>query len=484
VRYLVVAALLVSPPALAWVSMDGNTSPPNPVWASTPVHWSMNQNGSADMGVATSETVCLDSFASWSAPSCTSWATVYDGTTPAMPGGSGQVVGWQESGWPYGSGAIGVTSVAFGGPSTIVHADITFNGVNYTWTTSGGGGSSVDAQSIATHEMGHFLGLGDLYGGGCAGEPTMCGIYSGGTGARTLAADDIDGVCALYPAPACTGDGDCPAGQRCVDGFCVEAPEPGDPCDPCTAHEDCGGDSDLCLSGFPDGGMYCGKACASPADCPTGYDCIAVGGAPSSQCVPATWDCHDIPECLENDDCVAPLICLDGACVPEPDCYTDDDCPEGEICQDGACIPDPFPHLPWCSVCTSHDDCGGPDDLCMGGFVDGSSRCGVSCDSVGGDCGPGKLCYHFEDAPDQCIPDDMNCSDIPPDCASDADCAPGQVCSGGTCIDVVADLVMVSGCGCSLPGARPAPGLALALALALACGVLLRRRRSRDPSSR
>ena len=67
---IVVAVLLDASPAWAWVSIDGNTSPPNPVWSSVPVHWNMNQNGSADLGPAVSETVCLDSFASWSAPTC------------------------------------------------------------------------------------------------------------------------------------------------------------------------------------------------------------------------------------------------------------------------------------------------------------------------------------------------------------------------------------------------------------------------------
>ena len=430
---------LVPSAALAWISLDGNSSPPHTVWSSVPVSWGMHQDGSLDLGADLSETTLLASFATWSEPTCTSWATTYTGRTGSRPsGGDGQnVQGWIEAGWRYGSGAIGVCSVSFWGGGTIGEADISYNGVNFTWNTTGGGGSAVDTQSIATHEQGHFLGLGNLYGSGCVGDPTMCGVYSGGTGARTLASDDINGVCTMYPSGSggCVTDDDCSAGHHCEDGVCVPDVVTGEPCDPCTAHEECGGTNDLCLGGFPDGGMYCGGACSVPADCPSGFDCIEIGGAPVNQCVPSDFDCSSItPECDTDDDCPAGEICDGGRCVEEtPDCVTDEDCPLGEICRDGECIPDPSPHLPWCAECTSHEECGDSDDLCLGGFIDGTSRCGISCESVGGNCGEGNTCYHFDDLPDQCIPASMDCS---PDCSTDDDCPPGQHCVDGHCTNV------------------------------------------------
>ncbi len=42
-----------------------------------------------------------------------------------------------------------------------VDSDIVFNS-KYEWSTSGKNG--VDVQSIALHEMGHTIGLADLYG--------------------------------------------------------------------------------------------------------------------------------------------------------------------------------------------------------------------------------------------------------------------------------------------------------------------------------
>ena len=94
----------------------------------------------------------------------------------------------------------------------LVEADIFFNS-RYPWTTaSGGQGGRFDVQSIATHEAGHFLGLGHSAlgetvreGGGrrvIAAEAVMFPIAfsPGGFNERRLRADDIAGVSDIYPA--------------------------------------------------------------------------------------------------------------------------------------------------------------------------------------------------------------------------------------------------------------------------------------------
>ncbi|MHB8120099.1 MAG: matrixin family metalloprotease [Methanothrix sp.] len=48
------------------------------------------------------------------------------------------------------------------GYNTAVESDIVFN-TGYTWRTDGLNGG-FDVQSVALHELGHTLGLGDLYG--------------------------------------------------------------------------------------------------------------------------------------------------------------------------------------------------------------------------------------------------------------------------------------------------------------------------------
>lgn len=105
---------------------------------------------------------------------------------------------------PYSdNNAIAVTSVwgYFGGrPETreIVEWDMLFN-TFYTWGDALALGSSVmDLQNIATHELGHSAGMGDLYSGSCIPE-TMYG-YSGygETAKRDLNNGDILGIRKLY----------------------------------------------------------------------------------------------------------------------------------------------------------------------------------------------------------------------------------------------------------------------------------------------
>lgn len=86
----------------------------------------------------------------------------------------------------------------------IVDFDIVFN-TRYTWGNAGStietGVYSVsfyDTQNIATHEIGHGVGLGDLYQSQWSTQ-TMYGYASlGETSKRTLESGDIAGLQALY----------------------------------------------------------------------------------------------------------------------------------------------------------------------------------------------------------------------------------------------------------------------------------------------
>jgi len=76
--------------------------------------------------------------------------------------------------------------------------DVEFNDY-YSWSTAAGcPAGRYDVQGIATHELGHALGLLDLYGTADS-EKTMYGISSTGeTKKRTLEPDDIDGIKYIY----------------------------------------------------------------------------------------------------------------------------------------------------------------------------------------------------------------------------------------------------------------------------------------------
>ncbi len=102
---------------------------------------------------------------------------------------------------PYAN-AIAVTIVwgIFGGPPSqrqIVEFDMIFDDVDFDWSI-GGSETTMDLQNIATHELGHAVGLGDLYESGCA-EVTMYGYSENGeTKKQTLEPDDVAGLVALY----------------------------------------------------------------------------------------------------------------------------------------------------------------------------------------------------------------------------------------------------------------------------------------------
>jgi len=98
--------------------------------------------------------------------------------------------------------AIAITIVwgNFKGPAAgreLVEWDQVFDDVDYNWSSTGEPGR-MDFENIATHELGHSVGLNDLYNSGCANE-TMYGYADyGETMKRSLEAGDIAGIKALY----------------------------------------------------------------------------------------------------------------------------------------------------------------------------------------------------------------------------------------------------------------------------------------------
>jgi len=98
-------------------------------------------------------------------------------------------------------GTIGVTVVwgIFGGPPRgreLVGWDQVYNTV-YPWSDSGEA-LKMDLDNIGTHELGHSVGLGDLYDVACLDE-TMYGYADyGETNKRDLNAGDIEGINKLY----------------------------------------------------------------------------------------------------------------------------------------------------------------------------------------------------------------------------------------------------------------------------------------------
>ncbi len=288
------------------------------------------------------------------------------------------------------------------------------------------------------HESGHMLGLlhpcelgGALGAPDCsqhpeAAEATMYPVYS--SGEVTLSADDVAGVCFLYPGSDCEITG-CPSGTVCQpEGCLVKCGER-----MCMAGERC--TSDGCQPAPPPGECS-GPLCTKPG-CIRDDECATV-----QQCVHGK--CQG--RVLNGDPCKVNEECAGGACdggFCTFACSSDLACPPGLTCSSkvanapGQCIG----KLPLGATCTSPDQCLGGE--CLAGAGD-TAICTRRCGGTSGSC-----------------PADWLCSSVD----GNAVCRPFQVAAGG---------------GCSL-GAREGkgPGRAGAGALAtLALVGVVRRRRA------
>lgn len=79
----------------------------------------------------------------------------------------------------------------------LVEWDMVFNQADFDWSASGDP-AKMDFENIATHELGHAVGLSDLYVSDCSLQ-TMYGYAADGeTGKRTLENGDMIGISKLY----------------------------------------------------------------------------------------------------------------------------------------------------------------------------------------------------------------------------------------------------------------------------------------------
>lgn len=281
--------------AAAWTPIEASA----PRWGEMPVGYYVNRStipgGIAGIAVSRIES----GFASWANAGCTEWrANLLGDTTDRDNYNDGKsVFYWISDSWPGALGdvnsVIGVTMPVWGRfDNLIVDADMVFNNVKFCWNDSGNNGC-VDTQSIATHEQGHFLGLGH------SSEPsaTMAAYYVAGSSTRTLEGDDVEGVCALYPI-----------GGTAAASTSSAAAGGGGSCDSCSN----GSLSNTCRPQY--------DACGASFACRTFAGCIAE--CPDDACVDRCVSAH-----AEGASTYGRLIdCVCGACSSE--CSTE--CAGGE----------------------------------------------------------------------------------------------------------------------------------------------------------
>lgn len=290
----------------------------------------------------------------WVRPECSLFRFAYGGTTNdhAAPGDGANTIEWLED-WsaigfePTAAGATDVQYEKIDGEWRIVEADVYLNG-ELEWSAYPDGIDQWDVAGVLVHELGHVLGLmhpcepdGADGAPDCDDEPEaessiMYPFYDDWSAIPS--ADDLAGVCFLYPTPIC-GEFGCAEGELCTESGCVATCE----------EEACGA------------GYFCSdNGCRSTA-CALGCDgatCTA-----DRECGPA--------ESCEGGSCVsdAPGVeptCSDGACAPVDACGTTG--AGGENGAGGACSDAATSAVPLGAACETAAECA--DGRCVSGAVE------------------------------------------------------------------------------------------------------------------
>jgi hypothetical protein len=181
-------------------------------WASRCVSFDVQQNGTPLRGIPydVAMQVISDGYFTWQAADCgggvpplldvaTHNGAICDQRVYNDVGPNANVWMFRDDEWPYDGvpgAAFALTTVTYDLENgEIFDADVEINSVQNELSLDATTVTN-DLPSIVTHEVGHFLGLSHS----SVQEATMFVTYvAGSTELRTLAADDMAAICAVYP---------------------------------------------------------------------------------------------------------------------------------------------------------------------------------------------------------------------------------------------------------------------------------------------
>ena len=181
-------------------------------WRGRCISFGVDHRGSPKRGIdhETARTVIWSAYRSWLDTDCAGQPPSLELSDSPAPircdhqeynQDDGNANAWifLDDAWPYeGRGhQLALTTLTFNVDNgEIFDVDVEINSFQFTITV-GDDAVQADLQSVATHEAGHFFGLSHSNVQGATMRPQ----YSeGDSSLRSLEADDVEGICALYPA--------------------------------------------------------------------------------------------------------------------------------------------------------------------------------------------------------------------------------------------------------------------------------------------
>ncbi len=204
-------------PGDTWAFRCSRTGPgfgPSLVWTTREIPWHADRALLAfvdDVGVAEDE--ARRAFETWEDVGCSDMRFPYQGSLDGVGAGytpfgvNQNVIVLVTSDWKHEEGAIAVTTNIFDARTgVVVDSDIEFNGQHFAFGVATAAcfrrsPSTMDFRNVLTHEIGHVVGLD---------HPPLLARYQNTTmfasapacetKKRSLAEDDINGLCAIYPA--------------------------------------------------------------------------------------------------------------------------------------------------------------------------------------------------------------------------------------------------------------------------------------------
>lgn len=202
------------PPAFAYLKFGSEVNGQQITlkWSSTPVRYFVNDQDTAGVSAADFQAATAQAFATWQAVPTASITYQFAGFTTATPGDDDGMSTLGFLNEPALDRVLASTSFLVDNVTgALIESDIFFNAA-FSWSVAPNGEAGKwDVQTIATHEIGHFSGLGHsaigetqlmngtrrVLSSGAVMFPIALG--PGDISGRTLDPDDIAGISDIYP---------------------------------------------------------------------------------------------------------------------------------------------------------------------------------------------------------------------------------------------------------------------------------------------